>query len=122
MTELERWKAITDYRLTTGALTAGQIPGYLAPSPLATITVVTDRPGGGVVYWSFQASLQRRVQSLVGTNSLRGMSDDQVGELLNQEADDAQAWLGGNDPDLANRAALVSEYVAIYRFGVTPVA
>jgi hypothetical protein len=120
MTELDRWQEITQYRLQANLLQPGQIPGYLAPTP-KTITTFTDRPGGGGTYWSFQTSLQRKVQGLVGMNSMRNAPDAQISELLDQDAGDSVAWLGNNDPDCEQRGALVPMYVQLFRFGVTPI-
>lgn len=125
MSELQRWRDVVAANMAAHPERQVQMPGYLAPDPLATITVPDIRAGvgggGSSIYWSFQASLQRRVQGLVGSFASQGMPDDLVRELLNQTADDAVAWLGEYDADIANRDALVEEYVQLYRFGVTPI-
>ncbi len=126
MSELQRWKDFVNEQIALeGVWHQKMVPGYLAPYPGAMINVPDSRAGvgggGSAPIWSFQAALQRKVQGLAGTFAYRSMPDDQVRELLQEVADDSQAYLGDLDPDLANSKALVEEYVQLFRFAVTPI-
>ncbi len=124
MSELQRWKDAVAVSMANGTLKSGQIPGYTAPSPLAFIQVSNERIGAGPGFSpikSFQATLQSRIAMLANNNFFRSNADDSlVRDLLSQSADDAVAYLGDLDPDCANRDALLSDYVKLYWFAVTP--
>ncbi len=123
MTELERAQGVVIANLLSGAQQKGQPLGYTPPNPLATITVSDTRigdGGGSSTYWSFQATLQRRVQQLAGSFAFRSTATPElVSALLGQSADDAVAYLGDADPDCANRDALLQTYIQLYNLATT---